>query len=70
MSPQQAKKIMTDEANDVIGEVQFQPEHRIGTGMHATYWLGIDHTKLTYRYNGRDFRLTHVAGSVIHDISA
>lgn len=32
--------------------------------------LGIDHTKLTYRYQGRDFRLTDVHGHVIHDIVA
>jgi uncharacterized protein DUF1501 len=40
--------------------------------LHATilYLMGIDHTKLTYRYSGRDFRLTDVAGSVIHDIVA
>ncbi len=40
--------------------------------IHATilYLLGIDHTKLTYRYSGRDFRLTDVAGNIIHDILA
>jgi hypothetical protein len=40
--------------------------------LHATilYLLGIDHTKLTYRYSGRDFRLTDVAGNVLHDIIA
>ena len=40
--------------------------------IHATilYLLGIDHMKLTYRYSGRDFRLTDVAGNVIHDIIA
>src|SRR5450432_3233131 len=40
--------------------------------LHATilYLLGIDHTKLTYRYSGRDFRLTDVSGNVIHDIIA
>ena len=27
-----------------------------------------DHEKLTYRYAGRDFRLTDVHGSVVHDI--
>jgi hypothetical protein len=32
--------------------------------------LGIDHTRLTYRYQGRDFRLTDVHGHVIHDILA
>jgi hypothetical protein len=31
---------------------------------------GIDHTKLTYRSSGRDFRLTDVAGNVVHDIIA
>jgi len=40
--------------------------------IHATilYLLGIDHKKLTYRYSGRDFRLTDVAGNVIHEIIA
>ena len=40
--------------------------------LHATmlYLLGIDHTKLTYHYSGRDFRLTDTAGQVIHDIIA
>ena len=38
--------------------------------LHATmlHQLGLDHTKLTYRYSGRDFRLTDVAGEVIQDI--
>src|SRR5437667_3734278 len=30
--------------------------------------LGIDHTKLTYRFQGRDFRLTDVAGEVVKEI--
>ncbi len=40
--------------------------------LHATalHLLGFDHTKLTYRYSGRDFRLTDVAGNVIHEIIA
>jgi len=32
--------------------------------------LGIDHTKLTYRYQGRDFRLTDVHGHVVRDLLA
>ena len=32
--------------------------------------MGIDHTKLTYNYSGRDFRLTDVAGSVVREILA
>jgi hypothetical protein len=40
--------------------------------IHATilHLMGIDHTKLTYRYSGRDFRLTDVAGNVLHDLIA
>ena len=40
--------------------------------LHATVLalLGFDHTKLTYRYNGRDFRLTDVAGNVVKGIMA
>jgi hypothetical protein len=38
--------------------------------LHATilHLLGVDHTKLTYRYSGRDFRLTDVHGNVVKDI--
>jgi hypothetical protein len=32
--------------------------------------LGIDHTKLTYRFQGRDFRLTDVHGEVVKKILA
>jgi hypothetical protein len=32
--------------------------------------MGINHEKLTYRYSGRDFRLTDVAGRVVTDILA
>lgn len=40
--------------------------------LHATilHQLGLDHEKLTYRYSGRDFRLTDVGGHVIKDILA
>ncbi len=39
---------------------------------HATlmHLLGIDHEKLTYRYGGRDFRLTDVHGRVVHELLA
>ncbi|MED5286921.1 MAG: DUF1501 domain-containing protein [Planctomycetota bacterium] len=38
--------------------------------LHATilHLMGLDHEKLTYRYSGRDFRLTDVHGKVIKDI--
>jgi hypothetical protein len=40
--------------------------------LHATilHLLGMDHTKLTYRYSGRDFRLTDVSGEVVKGILA
>ena len=40
--------------------------------LHATIMalMGFDHTKLTYRYNGRDFRLTDNFGNVVKDIIA
>jgi Protein of unknown function (DUF1501) len=38
--------------------------------LHATilHLLGFDHTRLTHRYAGRDFRLTDVHGEVVRDI--
>jgi hypothetical protein len=40
--------------------------------LHATllHLLGLDHEKLTYRYDGRDFRLTDVHGHVVKEIIA
>lgn len=40
--------------------------------LHATilHLMGLDHERLTYRYSGRDFRLTDVHGRVIRDIIA
>lgn len=40
--------------------------------LHATilHLLGIDHEMLTYRYQGRQFRLTDVHGKVVEDLLA
>jgi hypothetical protein len=40
--------------------------------LHATilHLLGIDHERLTYRYGGRDYRLTDVHGRVVREIIA
>lgn len=42
------------------------------TDLHATLLalMGLDHESLTYRYAGRDFRLTDIAGNVVRDIFA
>ena len=41
-------------------------------GLHATsmHLLGFDHTKLTYRFQGRDFRLTDVSGELVEMLLA
>ena len=40
--------------------------------LHATilHLLGFDHTQLTYRFQGRDFRLTDVHGKIVREILA
>lgn len=46
-------------------------ENRVNVhDIHATvlHLFGLDHTKLTYRFNGRDFRLTDVEGEILRDI--
>lgn len=55
-------------------ELGFLPaENKVGIhDLQATilHLLGFDHEKLTYRYQGRDFRLTDVEGHVVRDILA
>jgi hypothetical protein len=55
----------TDEIGGVVAE---NPVHV--HDFHATllHLLGFDHTRLTFRHAGRDFRLTDVHGRVIHDL--
>jgi arylsulfatase A-like enzyme len=40
--------------------------------LHATmlHLFGIDHERLTYRFQGRDFRLTDVHGRIVRDVLA
>lgn len=58
-------------ATDETGAAAVQDKVHVHD-LHATilHSLGFDHTKLTYRFNGRDFRLTDVAGNVVHPILA
>ncbi len=49
----------------VEGQVQIHDLH--ATMLHL---LGLDHEQLTYRYSGRDFRLTDVEGTVVKEILA
>lgn len=62
------KKGMTYGATDEIGwHTTENPVHV--NDLHATmlHQFGLDHLKLTYRFQGRDFRLTDVGGRVIRD---
>jgi hypothetical protein len=58
-------------ATDELGMVAVQDRVHVHD-LHATllHLLGLDHEKLTYRYSGRDFRLTDVHGHIIKGIIA
>jgi hypothetical protein len=60
---------MTHGSTDELGYEAVEKRMHIHD-WHATvlHLLGLDHEKLTYRYAGRDFRLTDVHGSVAHEI--
>ena len=69
--------ILDGDGNPLVGGRQPTKHHFTPGAVHVhdlnatiLHLLGIDHTKLTYRYQGRDFRLTDVHGHVVHDIVA
>ncbi len=55
----------TDELGATVAENQVHVHDFHATILHL---LGIDHTRLTYRHGGRDYRLTDVHGNIVHDI--
>jgi uncharacterized protein (DUF1501 family) len=55
----------TDEFSYNITE---NPVHIHDLNATILHLLGIDHERLTYRFQGRDFRLTDVHGNIVHDI--
>lgn len=57
----------TDEIGATVAENRVHVHDFHATILHL---LGIDHTQLTYRHAGRDYRLTDVHGRVVHDIFA
>ena len=58
------------ETDDYSYNITENPVHVHDLNATLLHCLGIDHTKLTYRYQGRDFRLTDVHGRVVKDILA
>jgi hypothetical protein len=57
----------TDELGLGVAENQRHVHDLQATILHL---LGLDHLRLTFRFQGRDFRLTDVAGEVVHEILA
>ena len=57
----------SDELGFDVGDKPVHPHDLQATILHL---LGLEHTRLTYRYQGRDFRLTDVFGNVLHDVLA
>jgi len=57
----------TDEFGSAAVQDKVHPHDLHATILHC---MGLDHERLTYRFNGRDFRLTDVAGNVVKPILA
>jgi hypothetical protein len=62
--------IVHGETDDFGYNITQKPMHIHDLNATILHCLGYDHEKLTYRYQGRDFRLTDVHGQVIKDILA
>jgi len=58
------------ETDEIGYNVTKDPVHVHDLQATILHQLGIDHTKLTYRFQGRDFRLTDVHGKVVREILA
>ena len=58
------------ETDDFSYNVVDKPVHIHDLNATLLHCLGIDHERLTYRFQGRDFRLTDIHGTVVKDILA
>lgn len=58
------------ETDDYCYNIVDRPVHVHDINATIMHLLGVDHTRLTYRYQGRDFRLTDVHGEIVEDILA
>ena len=56
------------QTDDYSVNVTENPVHVHDLQATILHQLGIDHERLTYRHQGRDFRLTDVFGKVVKDI--
>ena len=58
------------ETDDWCYNIAKNPVHVHDLNATIQHLMGIDHERLTYRYQGRDYRLTDVHGKVVKDILA
>jgi hypothetical protein len=56
------------ETDDFSYNITVNPVHVHDMNATLLHCLGVDHSKLTYRYQGRDFRLTDVQGTVVKEL--
>lgn len=62
--------IVYGETDEFSYNIVENPVHIHDLNATILHLLGVDHERLTYRFQGRDFRLTDVHGNVVHDILA
>jgi hypothetical protein len=62
--------IVHGETDDFSYNITEKPMHVHDLNATILHCLGIDHERLTYRFQGRDFRLTDIHGNVVRDILA
>ena len=62
--------IVYGETDDFSYNIVENPVHIHDLNATVLHTLGINHERLTYRFQGRDFRLTDVEGNIVHDILA
>ena len=58
------------ETDDYCYNIVRDPVHIHDLNATVLALLGIEHTRFTFRYQGRDYRLTDVSGEVVKDVLA
>jgi len=62
--------VVHGETDDFCYNITKDPVHIHDLAATILNRLGVDHTRLTYRYQGRDYRLTDVSGEVVKPLLA
>jgi hypothetical protein len=58
------------ETDDFCYNIVKDPVHVHDLNATIMHLMGVEHTRLTYRYQGRDFRLTDIHGEVVKKVLA